>query len=60
MDSRHLAKGVSMRPLIEQTTYYCDPCHGIAPIMVGSSRDFLAGKGIVVALALIVLGFAIH
>jgi hypothetical protein len=35
---------------------FCDPCKGLAPIVVDDPRAFLAGQTIVALLALILLG----
>jgi hypothetical protein len=39
----------------ERPFTYCDPCQGIAPVLIRSPRDFLAAQALVVAMALIVL-----
>lgn len=46
-----------MMPLREpaQPTTYCDPCHGIEPMLIASPRDFHAAQGLVVAVALLLL-----
>lgn len=37
------------------TFIYCDPCHGIEPMLIASPRDFHAAQGVVVAVALLLL-----
>jgi hypothetical protein len=46
-----------MTPLQEPAPQitYCDPCHGIEPMLIASPRDFHAAQGVVVALALLLL-----
>jgi len=39
----------------QEPFFYCDPCHGIAPVRIGAPRDFLVAQAFVVALALVVL-----
>jgi hypothetical protein len=38
---------------------YCDPCHGIEPMLIASPRDFHAAQGAVVALAVILLALIV-
>ena len=50
-----------MRPVREQeqVIYYYDLCHGVAPIIVRSSRDFLAAQAMVLVVAVVVLLLAV-
>jgi hypothetical protein len=43
----------------ERPFYYHDMCYGIAPILVRSRRDFVAGQIVVLAAALVVLLLAV-
>ena len=42
-----------------QPAIYWDPCHGIPPTPIGTSEDFFTGQIFVVAVAVIVLFFAV-
>ena len=39
----------------EPPILYCDPCHGIAPTVIGSPRDFFAAQAFVLVVAAVVL-----
>lgn len=49
-----------MRPVREQEqVIFCDLCHGVAPIIVRSPRDFLAAQAMVLVVAAVVLLLAV-